>query len=141
MHAAQKILRQQFPKLCGFQCTLLSQKNGFLPVSSDCELHVTTFINDYVFLLVALWSHWVASASIGGEFKLYDNLAGDGSHQQWNSSWHLYMPLYSRLRGFWLSKSELSNRLEELTVESLSSQLHSMWHKVTSSQTYTLSRS
>ena len=56
------MLQQQFPVLNGLQSPLLSQNNGFCPVTSESiQIHHTGNF------------HWVTSCSIGGNIQLYDS--------------------------------------------------------------------
>ena len=58
---AQKLL-QQFPILNGLQSPLLSQNNGFCPVTSESiQIHHTGQF------------HWVTLFNIGGNIQLYDS--------------------------------------------------------------------
>ena len=61
MFYAQELLRMQFPKIDGWQSTLLAQNNGFLPAKMDAiQIHI-------------VWdSHWVRSARLGGTVTLFD---------------------------------------------------------------------
>lgn len=62
MKLAQRLLKEEFPKLDGFQSTLLSQNDGFCPVKGDAlQIH---HINS---------NHWVTSSSIGNEVVIYDS--------------------------------------------------------------------
>ena len=59
---AQQLLHTQFPTLDGLQLTVLSQNNGFCPVSSESiQIHHTGKF------------HWVTSCSIGGHIAVYDS--------------------------------------------------------------------
>ena len=59
---AQNLLQQQFPILNGLQTPLLSQNNGFCPVTDESiQIHHTGQL------------HWVTSCSIGGDIQLYDS--------------------------------------------------------------------
>ena len=59
---AQNLLQQQFPILNGLQTPLMSQNNGFWPVTDESiQIHHTGQF------------HWVTSCSIGGDIQLYDS--------------------------------------------------------------------
>jgi hypothetical protein len=65
MHAAQLLLRKQFPHISGLQSTLLCQSYGFSAVSSDAvQIHFTGS------------QHWVTSTCFGGNVQLYDSNVG-----------------------------------------------------------------
>jgi len=61
--ACGQLLQHQFPTLGGLQPTVLSQNNGFCPVThhESVQIHHTGHFN------------WVTSCSIGGEIQVYDS--------------------------------------------------------------------
>ena len=59
MFYAQELLRMQFPTIDGWQSTLLTLNNGFLPAMMDA-IHI---VSDLL---------WVASARLGGTVTLFD---------------------------------------------------------------------
>jgi len=62
IHFAHQLLQHQFPSLDGLQPTVLSQNNGFYPVTHESvQIHYTGHF------------HWVTSCSIGGEIQVYDS--------------------------------------------------------------------
>lgn len=62
VNRAQRILREQFKNISGWQDTVLSQ-TSFVPVNEECiQIHHTGH------------DHWVCSTSIGGFVQLYDSI-------------------------------------------------------------------
>lgn len=64
---AQVLLKSEYPHIVGFQPTVLSQNDGFVPVRSSSESLQIHHTNG---------NHWVMSTTIGGEVTVVD------------SSWH-----------------------------------------------------
>ena len=61
---AQELLEKDYPQISGFQCTLLSQNDGFVPVKSDSDALQFHHTNG---------NHWVLSTTIGGEVTVVDS--------------------------------------------------------------------
>ena len=61
MSLAQEILQYQFPRIGGWQSTLLVQIDGFVPVQNDAiQIHLVS------------GSNWVTSSSVGQVLSVYD---------------------------------------------------------------------